>query len=209
MLKRVVLASKNRGKIAEIAAVLSDLPVDIVGVDDYPGLPEVEEDGADFRENALKKARVVAEYTGEMALADDSGLIVESLRGAPGVYSARYAGLHASDEENIEKLLKDLNGVPDEKRAAAFQCVLVLYEPDGRYEVFEGRWNGRIATAPHGRGGFGYDPVFLLLERGVTVAELTPGEKNRLSHRGQALEKLKAYVRRQIASGESGRSAAW
>lgn len=196
MLKKIVLATKNRGKIKEIEAILTGLPVEILPVSHYPAIPEVEEDGQTFFDNALKKAKTIADFTGEAALADDSGLEVEALQGAPGVYSARYAGAGASDEENIAKLLHDMALVPPGKRGAAFRCVLVLYRPDGDYVAFEGRWAGQISDRPRGKGGFGYDPVFLLPELGCTVAELASGEKNRLSHRAQALQALKTYFLR-------------
>ena len=205
-LKKIVFASRNRGKIKEIRAMLADLGMRILSLNDFPDIPEIVEDGESFLENALKKARTVAELTGENALADDSGLEVKALKGAPGIYSSRYAGNGADDEKNIRKLLKDMKGVPPEEREAAFRCALVLYRPDGHYETFEGRWEGRIAEAPIGREGFGYDPVFFLPELGLTVAELSPEVKNRISHRAQALEKLKERLREEI--GKTGRSAA-
>lgn len=167
-------------------------------LDDYPDLPEIVEDGSTFRENALKKARTIAELTGEICLADDSGLEVQALDGAPGIYSSRYAGYGAGDAENIQKLLEDLKGVPLAERAAAFRCVLVLCRPDGRCHSFDGRWAGRITEEPAGQGGFGYDPVFFLPERGVTVAELPSDIKNRISHRAEAFAKLHAWLQKGI-----------
>ena len=158
---------------------------------DYPDFPDIMEDGNSFLENALKKARVVSERTGEAVLADDSGLEVDALGGAPGIYSARYAGEDGNDEKNIRKLLNDMKDIAPQKRGATFRCVLVLYSADGRYETFEGRLKGRIAVKPVGRGGFGYDPVFFLPEEGVTVAQLSTEVKNRISHRAQAIAKLK------------------
>lgn len=198
MVERLVLASKNGGKLKEISAILSDMPIGIVGLDRYPDIPDIEEDAVSFFGNALKKARVTAEYTRETALADDSGLEVECLQGAPGIFSARYAGTDASDSDNIAKLLAVMRDVPPENRAAAFRCVIVLYEPDGRYRKFEGRWSGRISGEPRGGGGFGYDPVFFLPEQGLTVAELAPEEKNRLSHRAQAVKQLKHYLQQRL-----------
>jgi XTP/dITP diphosphohydrolase len=186
-----VLASRNQGKIREIQAMLVDLGISLFSLKDYPEIPEIVEDGKSFLENALKKGRTVAEATGEIVLADDSGLEVDALRGAPGIYSARYAGNDADDLQNNRKLLHDLKGVPAANRGAAFRCVLVLYLPDGRYEAFEGRWEGRIAEAPVGKGGFGYDPLFFLPGEGMTVAQLSPEVKNRVSHRAQAFAKLK------------------
>ena len=191
-LKKIVFASRNQGKVQEIQAMLADLGINLLSLNDYPGIPEIVEDGKNFLENALIKARTVAEATGEIVLADDSGLEVDALGGAPGICSARYAGHDADDMRNIRRLLYDLKDVPLEKRGAAFRCVLVLYPPaDGRYETFEGRWEGMITERPVGRGGFGYDPVFFLPDLGVTVAELSPEVKNRISHRAQAIAKLK------------------
>jgi len=195
-LKKIVFASRNRGKIEEIKALLAECGVTFQSLDDYPNLPDIREDGNSFLENALKKARSVADLTGEMVLADDSGLEVRVLDGAPGIYSARYADDSANDEKNILKLLSDLEGVPPEEREAAFRCILVLYRPDGRYHVFDGRWEGRIAEIPAGKGGFGYDPVFYLPDQSVTVAELPPGMKNRISHRAKAAEKLKVWLQK-------------
>jgi XTP/dITP diphosphohydrolase len=190
-LKRIVLASRNQGKIKEIQVMLADLGIDLLSLNDYPGIPEIVEDGNSFLENAVKKARVVAEATGEVALADDSGLEVDVLGGAPGIYSARYAGKDADDRQNFRKLLSDLKGMASDSRGAAFRCTLVLYPADGCYEIFEGRWEGMIAEKPVGQGGFGYDPVFFLPDLGVTVAELSPEVKNRISHRAKAVAKLK------------------
>ncbi|MDD5712505.1 MAG: XTP/dITP diphosphatase [Smithellaceae bacterium] len=185
------MASKNKGKIREVQSILAGGDVVIVSLAEYPDCPDVVEDGDSFFENALKKARTVAEYAGELALADDSGLTVDALNGAPGVFSARYAGEAATDDDNITKLLQELRDVPDQGRAAAFCCVLVLCNPNGAYESFVGRWEGRIAKEKAGESGFGYDPVFYLPELGKTVAQLPLELKNRLSHRAQALEKLK------------------
>ena len=170
------------------------VPLTVKSLKSYPDAPEVEEDGTTFFENALKKARAIAEYTGEVVIADDSGLSVDALSGAPGVYSARYAGAGATDEENVRKLLEDMRHVPEAERQAAFHCVIVLCEPGGAYQAFEGQWKGTIGDAPRGAGGFGYDPVFVVPGLGVTSAELTPEEKNRQSHRAQALNALKAYM---------------
>lgn len=195
-LKTIVLASRNHGKIKEIKTMLAGLGISLLSLNDYPHIPEIVEDGRSFLENALKKAKTVAESTGEIVLADDSGLEVDALGGAPGIYSARYAGNGVDDERKYRKLLYDLKGIPTAKRGAAFRCVLVLYSPDGRYEAFEGRWEGRIAEEPAGQGGFGYDPVFFLPGEGVTVAQLAPEVKNRISHRAQAFAKLREKLRK-------------
>lgn len=177
--------------------MLAGLDVELLSLLDFPHVPEIKEDGQSYLENALKKSRMVAEFTGEMALADDSGLEVDALDGAPGIYSARFAGQDATDARNVQKLLETLKGVPPEKRGASFQCVLVFCRPDGVYEAFTGRWKGRIHNFPLGEGGFGYDPVFFLPDRGVTVAQL-PGEgKNRLSHRAQAFVKLREWLQKE------------
>jgi XTP/dITP diphosphohydrolase len=197
-LKRMVFASRNRGKIKEIQALLTDSGVTLHSLEDYPDLPEIQEDGSSFLENALKKARTIAELTGEVVLADDSGLEVEALHGAPGIYSARYAGENGDDGMNIRKLLKNLRGVPPAGRKAVFRCVLILYRPDGSYQTFDGSWEGRIAEAPAGQDGFGYDPVFYLPERGVTVAEIPAEIKNRISHRAKAAMKLKVWLEKEI-----------
>lgn len=190
-MKTVVFASRNRGKIREIGALLEGLPIALRSLDDFPDAPDVEEDGDTFLENALKKALAIARHTGCAVLADDSGLTVDALGGAPGVHSARYAGEGADDGRNIEKLLREMKDVPERERGAAFRCVLVLCEPDGSCEYFEGAWEGRIADTPDGDGGFGYDPVFYLPGLGKTVARLSLEEKNRLSHRARAMGRLR------------------
>lgn len=188
---KILLATANRGKIKEIKHILEGLDLDIVTLDDYPGLSLPPEDGATFMENALIKARGAALKTGVAVLADDSGLEVDFLGGLPGIRSARYAGTGASDKENWLKLLKELEGVDEEKRRARFRCALALVWPDGEEEVFEGSLEGVILGEPRGGHGFGYDPVFFIPEMGKTAAELTPDEKNSVSHRAKALEKLK------------------
>ncbi len=184
--------------------MVGDLGVSLLSLNDFPEIPEIVEDGKSFLENALKKARTVAERTGEWVLADDSGLEVEALGGAPGIFSSRYAGEDANDGRNIRKLLEELKGVPPGKRGAAFRCVLVLCAANGRYEAFEGRWEGEIAEAPAGEGGFGYDPVFFLPERGMTVAQLPREIKNRISHRARAFEKLRDRLREMMISAAGG-----
>lgn len=198
----IIIASRNRGKIGELRSMLAECGVTLQSLDDYPDLPEISEDGNSFLDNALKKAKPIAERTGKTVLADDSGLEVDALGGAPGIHSARFAGDHADDESNVLKLLDDLRGVPPGKRGATFRCVLVLYRPDGRFQVFDGRWEGTIAEAPAGKGGFGYDPVFYLPGEGMTAAELPAGMKNRISHRAKAAAKLR--LRLQERTDENG-----
>jgi len=165
--------------------------VEIVSLSSYSDMPDVVEDGETFFENALKKARIVSEHTGQTVIADDSGLEVDALGGRPGVYSARYAGDGATDDDNNRKLLEELQGSPVEERGAAFRCVLILYRSDGTYSAFEGTLRGRIVESPAGDEGFGYDPVFYVEEYGKTVAELSPEVKNTISHRAEAFGKLK------------------
>ena len=182
-----VIASQNKGKVAEISRALNGAGITIRSLGDYRHVPPVEEDGQTYLDNALKKARFYSAFTGETVLADDSGLEVDYLNGEPGVYSAVYAGLHASDEENNGKLLHKLDGVAPDERGALFRCVLVFYEPDGRFHSFEGTWRGVILTEPAGTQGFGYDPLFFVPELGKTAAQLDPDVKNRVSHRAKAL----------------------
>ena len=194
MKRKLILATRNKDKLKEIQALLSDLDIDIMSLDEAENAPHVVEDGKTFMENAFKKAKVIAEATGIMALADDSGLEVDALDGAPGVYSARYSGENASDASNNEKLLADLEGVPAGKRSAHFSCVIVVYHPSGRWISTEGKCEGEITEKSIGDRGFGYDPVFYLPSLNCTMAQLSAEEKNRLSHRGKALEKLKSEL---------------
>lgn len=184
--------------------MIEGLGVDLHSLSDYEDIPEIVEDGRTFLENALKKARIVSEHTGEMVLADDSGLEVEHLGGKPGIRSSRYSGDGATDESNIRKLLEELKGVPREERRAAFHCVLVFYKPGGSYHTFEGLLEGVITCDPAGEGGFGYDPVFFLPEEGLTVAQLPPNLKNGISHRGRAFRKFKKFLQEEILNGKIG-----
>jgi XTP/dITP diphosphohydrolase len=193
---RVVLASGNAGKLRELAALLAPLDLALVPQGEL-GVSAVAETGTTFLANALLKARHAAAATGLPALADDSGLEVDALSGRPGVWSARFAGADASDEENLEYLLSELKGVPEGRRGARYQCVIVLVrsESDPQPLVAQGTWEGHIAAARSGRGGFGYDPVFVPAGNAGearTAAQLTPAEKNAVSHRGQALRALLA-----------------
>jgi XTP/dITP diphosphohydrolase len=163
-------------------------------LNDFPNLPEIIEDGASFLENALKKARTISHHLNLPVLADDSGLVVDYLKGAPGIYSARFSGPSATDQKNNEKLLTLLEGVPEEKRRACFVCVLVFYAPSDQWIQTEGTCEGRIALAPEGDQGFGYDPVFYLPEFGKTMAQLPLETKNRISHRARALAKMKPHI---------------
>ncbi|TVR59962.1 MAG: RdgB/HAM1 family non-canonical purine NTP pyrophosphatase [Candidatus Competibacteraceae bacterium] len=190
-MRKIVLATGNPGKVREFNAVLADFHLDIVP-QSVLGVPEAEETGLTFVENAILKARNAAMHTGLPALADDSGLAVDALDGAPGIYSARYAGPGTSDRANLDRLLVELRDVPEARRTARFQCVLALlhHPADPTPLLCQGTWEGVITFAPRGANGFGYDPVFLVVEEGKTSAELEPAVKNRLSHRGQALAQL-------------------
>jgi len=186
----VVLATRNAGKIAELEALLAGFGVRVIGLDAFPEIGEIEETGRTFAENARLKARTVAQATGLVALADDSGLAVDALSGAPGVYSARYSGENATDATNNAKLLAALAGVPEAQRGCRFISVVAAIAPNGAESLAEGRWEGRVLDAPRGGGGFGYDPLFLDPELGRAAAELAPAEKNARSHRGRALRAL-------------------
>lgn len=193
---KIVLASGNKGKVREFNQIFAGLDIEVVPQTEF-GVPEAEETGLTFVENAIIKARNAAAYTGLPAIADDSGLEVDALKGAPGIYSARYAGVGASDEENLQKLLQQMEGVPEAERTARFQCLLVLmeHENDPTPIICQGTWEGRIIASPQGENGFGYDPVFFVPEHECSSAQLSAEVKNRLSHRGQALEKLLAAMR--------------
>lgn len=192
----VVLATGNAGKVREMQALLAETGWQIVPQSAF-ATPEVEETGAGFVDNALIKARHAARHTGLPAIADDSGLCCEALAGAPGIYSARYAGKGASDAANIDKLLMALRDVPAGARAAWFFCAIVFvrHAEDPCPVIAEGRWDGHIARAPRGSGGFGYDPVFEVPDTGLTAAELSAPDKLARSHRGQALAALCARLR--------------
>lgn len=191
-MRRLVLATTNKGKVAEIRELLTGLPVEIVGLEQFPGLPPVEETGRTFRENAIIKAKTVAGYTRELTLADDSGLEVDALGGEPGVYSARYGQPGWNDRERYQYLLDKLQGYGPDDRTARFRCVIAVYDPNAcRLETAEGTVEGRIATTPKGNNGFGYDPVFYLPEFRQTIAELPESLKNQLSHRARAITALK------------------
>ena len=185
-MRKIVIASRNRGKIAEYQELLQDLAVELLSLADFPHLSEIQETGMTFRENALIKARAAA-AVGQIALADDSGLEVDYLQGAPGVFSSRYAGPGKSDEANNKKLLKALDGVPSAKRGARFRCVIAVVTPQGREFLSEGICEGMITSSLRGTKGFGYDPLFLIPSLGKTFAELGSGVKNQLSHRAQAM----------------------
>jgi len=199
--KRVVFGSRNQGKIREFRALLKDEAVTILSWNDFDHPFSVNEDGETFRENAFKKAGITARITGEVSIADDSGLEVDYLNGRPGVFSARYAGPEASDEENNLRLLQELQGVPLSQRGARFVCAIAICTPDETGEWVEGECRGYITESPQGEQGFGYDPLFFAPALGKTFAELSHEEKNRISHRAQAANKLRPLLRRYLRGG--------
>ena len=192
--KRLLLATNNPGKAAEYRALLEGCGWELVTPRDLGLSLEVEEVGGDYAENARIKAEAFAKASGLVALADDSGIEVDALGGAPGPLSARFGGEGASDEQRVALLLERLKGVPPERRSARFRCLIAVARPAGEVSLFEGQCEGRVAEEPRGEGGFGYDPVFLLPERGLTIAELPPEEKNAVSHRGRAARQARALL---------------
>lgn len=195
MIKELVLATRNPHKGVELAALLADLGIRIRTLAEFPDAPEVVEDGDSCEANAIKKATAIARHTGLPTVADDTGLMVEVLGGRPGVFAARYAGEQATYEDNWRKLLKEMNGVPRNRRRARFITVAAVARPSGDVKAVEGVLEGLITDEPAGTEGFGYDPVFWVPELGKTLAQLTPGEKNRVSHRARALAKIKEILR--------------
>lgn len=193
---KLVLATKNQGKVKELAEMLRPLNLEVISIGQYPGFQEVEEDGDTFQANAIKKAVAAAEFTGELALADDSGLEVDALNGAPGVYSARFAGEPKDDAANNRKLLELLQDVPEEKRTARFRCVIAIAEPNGKVHTADGFCEGFILKELKGVGGFGYDPLFYVPAYKQTFAEIDLKEKNTISHRGKALQKAVEILQR-------------
>lgn len=207
----LVMATRNPGKIREMKALLQDSGITLLSLADFPLLPEIPEEGATFAENAAAKAKAVARLTGHPALADDSGLMVDALQGAPGVFSARYAQDRTTpspptDADNWGKLLTELQGVPWGERGARFVCELALARPDGRLRRARGECAGVIAFKPRGETGFGYDPVFWVPEYSATMAQLGPEIKNQISHRAKALAALKTLLRSWLKEQETGGS---
>ncbi|MCX8129388.1 MAG: XTP/dITP diphosphatase [Clostridia bacterium] len=196
-MEEFIVASRNKGKLKEISEILADFPLRVVSMEEIGIDKDIEEYGSTFEENALIKAKEIHSITGNMVMADDSGLEVDFLNGAPGIYSARFAGEGATDEDKNNKLLELLKEVPFEKRNARFVCVIAVVFPDGESFTVRGTCEGYIAFKPEGKNGFGYDPLFYVPEYDMTTAQLAPEEKHRISHRGKALrlmaEKLKEY----------------
>lgn len=199
---KLVLATNNQGKVKELTDMLQPLGFQVVPIGTYPGFQEVVEDGATFAANAIKKAVAAAQFTGELALADDSGLEVDALAGAPGVHSARFAGEPKDDAANNRKLLAMLAEVPEEKRTARFRCVIAIAEPNGKNHTVDGTCEGMILRELKGEGGFGYDPLFYVPEYQQTFGELDAAKKNAISHRGRALQKAQGILNHLYANQE-------
>jgi len=190
LMKEVIIATKNAGKLIEFQSILSAYGLEAISLLELEESPDVEETGSTFEENAILKAEAISKMYGKMAIADDSGLSVDSLGGEPGIYSARYAGEEKNDDANISKLLQQLKGVPKEERNARFRCALALAEPGRETITVEGSVEGYITDEPIGENGFGYDPIFLVKDKAKTMAQLSKEEKNKISHRAVALQKL-------------------
>jgi XTP/dITP diphosphohydrolase len=201
MHRDLVLATRNRHKGAELAALLAGLPIRIHTMDEFPKVPDVVEDGDTCEANAIKKARAVSQATGFLAVADDTGLEVDALGGRPGVYAARYAGFQATYEDNWRKLLGEMAGVPHDRRTARFITVAAIASPSQTLEVATGRLEGLITEEATGNGGFGYDPVFYVPELGKTLAELSSEEKNRVSHRAKAFAQVRELLQNRLGVG--------
>jgi XTP/dITP diphosphohydrolase len=190
----IVLATGNKNKLREFREMLEADDVSIIPQSELENCPEVIEDGQTFEENALIKARAIAQHTGRITIADDSGLEVDYLNGAPGIYSARFAGEEADDDKNNQKLLKDLEGVPLGKRGAQFSCVIVVVSPSGEERTVRGEYRGCIIEGYRGKAGFGYDPIFLDKVSGLTYSEMSAQQKNSISHRAKAISELKKVL---------------
>lgn len=197
-METVIIASGNKGKLKEFQTLMEGLDVEVKSLKDFPEIGDIEENGQSFAENAYIKAKAVFDATGCMAIADDSGLEVDALGGAPGIYSARYAGEEKDDEANNQKLLEALEDIEDEKRGAQFYCAIVAIDKDGNRYDAEGIVRGRILRAARGDNGFGYDPLFYVEDYGKTTAELSMEEKNSISHRGQAVRAIVATLQKEV-----------
>lgn len=189
-MKEIIIATKNEGKAKEFKQMLEREGYEVKTLLDFPDIGDIDETGETFEENAIIKAEAVSKKINKIVIADDSGLIVDALNGAPGVYSARYAGEDKDDEANMDKVLEQLAGVPDEKRTARFYCALAVAVPGRKTRTVSGACEGIILNEKRGQHGFGYDPIFFVKEKGKTTAEMTPEEKSEISHRGKALRKL-------------------
>ncbi|MFK2824553.1 XTP/dITP diphosphatase [Bacillus sp. B190/17] len=202
-MKTVIIATKNQGKAKEFTSLFADYGMEVKTLLDYPEITDVEETGETFEENAVLKAETISIETGQLVIADDSGLIIDALDGRPGVYSARYAGLEKNDEANITKVLDELQGVSADERTARFYCVLAVARPGKETVTVSGACEGRITEEKQGKNGFGYDPIFWVESFGKTMAELQPAEKNSISHRGRAMKRLGEMLP-ELIGGEAG-----
>ncbi|QIZ10097.1 XTP/dITP diphosphatase [Priestia megaterium] len=189
-MKEVIIATKNPGKAREFEHIFASRGIEVRTLLDFPEIPDVDETGSTFEENAILKAEAVSQALGKMVIGDDSGLMVDALEGRPGIYSARYAGEQKNDQNNTDKVLSELKGLPDEKRSARFYCALAVAVPGQETITVSGICEGRILEEQRGTNGFGYDPVFYVPEKGLAMAELSSDEKNKISHRANALKKL-------------------
>jgi len=195
-MKKFIVATRNKGKLQEIKEILSDFPYEVISMEEVGIFKDIEEYGSTFEENALIKANEVYNITGEIVMADDSGLEVDYLNGAPGIYSSRFAGEGATDTDKNNKLLSMLEGVSFEKRAARFVCAIAVVFPGGKYFTVRGTCEGYIGLKPEGSNGFGYDPLFFMPEYGITTAQMESGEKNKISHRGKALRMMVSELKK-------------
>ncbi|MBM7653065.1 XTP/dITP diphosphatase [Neobacillus cucumis] len=203
-MNEVIIATKNPGKAREFEHIFAARGIKVRTLLDFPDIPEIEETGSTFEENAILKAESVSHTLNKMVISDDSGLIVDPLEGRPGIYSARYAGEQKDDQNNIDKVLSELQGVPEEKRTARFYCALAIAIPGEETRTVSGTCEGRILTERRGTHGFGYDPVFYLPEKDQSMAELSSDEKNKLSHRSDALKKLDAVLDTILERADKG-----
>ncbi|NTV28574.1 MAG: XTP/dITP diphosphatase [Candidatus Omnitrophica bacterium] len=199
-MKELLIATRNKGKVREIADILSPLGIKVTSLNDHPGMPDIVEDGQTFRANAAKKAVVIAQHAGVLVMGEDSGLEVDALGGRPGVYSARYSGENATDESNNDLLIKELSGVPVEKRTARYRCAMALADKDALIDVLEGSCEGLIATERRGTNGFGYDPLFYIPARQKTFGELDLSVKQTMSHRAVALRQFLLLLERYLVA---------
>ncbi|AZB43847.1 XTP/dITP diphosphatase [Bacillus sp. FJAT-42376] len=194
-MSQIIIATRNEGKAAEFKSLFEPKGFQTVSLNEFPNLPDVEETGHSFEENAILKAETISRLTGKPVIADDSGLSIDSLGGDPGIYSARYAGEEKDDAANIRKVLENMKDVEKEQRTGRFRCALAIAAPGKETKTVEGSVEGLITETPAGMNGFGYDPIFLVKDKGVTMAELTQAEKNKISHRADALKKLEKLIR--------------
>lgn len=194
----LVIATTNKGKLREIKELFEDLPLKITSLADYPNHPEIIENGKTFKENALIKARIISQYTGKLTMGEDSGLEVAALKNKPGIYSARYSGVNATDEKNNQKLLRDLKNIPDNRRQARYRCAAAVVDQNKTIVLVDSRCSGLITKNARGNNGFGYDPYFMIMRYGKTFGELNPSIKAKISHRARAMKRVKEKLIRYL-----------